>query len=185
MCQLVPFLLRNVKGRLRLIQRSLLRKSDCSTRPDVRSEFLQVMHHTQCRSSGTIRRGPADVVFDRGSLCYARPAYIPHTGVIVAGLPPKRSYTYMRENILSYNHADILNVLNLSFHRSTIAPFQTRDYHRRMEDARHLSKYVFPREYGLVTVFAYTIKAHKYSDFADREDEIKVRSNALYATCPT
>jgi telomerase reverse transcriptase len=91
----------------------------------------------------------------------------------------------MRENILSYNHADILNVLNPSFHRSTIARFQTRDHHKRMEDARHLSKYVFPREYGLVTVFASAIKAHKYSNFADREDEIKVRSNTLYATCPT
>ena len=143
------------------------------------------MHHTQCRSSGTIRRRPADVLFDRGSLCYARPAYIPRRGVIVAGLPPKRSYTYMRENILSYNHADILNVLNPSFHRSTIPRFQTRDYHKRMEDARHLSKYVFPREYGLATVFASANKAHKYSDFADREDEIKVKSDTLNATCPT
>ena len=88
------------------------------------------------------------------------------------------------ENILSYNHADILNVMNTSFHRSTIARFQTQDYHKRMEDARHLSKYVFPREYGLATVFA-AIKAYKYSDFADREDEIKVRSNALYVACPT
>ena len=43
-----------------------------------------------------------------------------------------------------------------------------------MEDARHLAKYVFPREYGLATAFS-AAKAHKYSDFADREDEIKVR----------
>jgi hypothetical protein len=148
------------------------------------SSFKSCIIHNVAQS-GTIRRRPADVLFDRGSLCYARPAYIPRTCVIVAGLPPKRSYTYMRENILSYNHADILNVLNPSFHRSTIARFQTRDYHKRMEDARHLSKYVFPREYDLATVFASAIKAHKYSDFADREDEIKVKSNMLYATCPT
>jgi hypothetical protein len=44
-----------------------------------------------------------------------------------------------------------------------------------MEDARHLSKYIFPRKYGLATVFSSTMKAYKYSDFADREDEIKVR----------
>ena len=129
---MAPFLLRNGKGRLHLIQR-LLRKNGYSPCLDIRSEFLQVMHHTQCRSSGTIRRRPADILFDRGSLCYARPAYIPRSGVIVAGLPPKRSYTYMKENILSYNHADILNVLNPSFHRSTIAQFQTRDYHKRMD----------------------------------------------------
>lgn len=87
--------------------------------------------------------------------------------------------------MLSYNHADILNVLNPSFYRSTLARFQSRDHHKRMEDARHLSKYVLPREYGLATVFAPAIKAHKYSDFADREDEIKVKSNTLRATCPT
>ena len=91
----------------------------------------------------------------------------------------------MRENVLSYNHADILNVLNPSFHQSTIARFETRDYHKRMEDARHLSKYVFPREYDFATVFASVNKAHKYSDLADREDEIKVKSNMLYATCLT
>jgi hypothetical protein len=44
-----------------------------------------------------------------------------------------------------------------------------------MEATRHLSKYVFPREYGLATVFTSYAKAHKYSDVADREEEIKVR----------
>src|SRR5258708_28418210 len=43
-----------------------------------------------------------------------------------------------------------------------------------MEGDRHLSKYLFPREYGLATAFA-SVRAHKYPDFADREDEIKVR----------
>ncbi|KAI0254937.1 hypothetical protein BJV78DRAFT_1120090, partial [Lactifluus subvellereus] len=106
-------------------------------------------------------------------LCYARPAYIPHTDVIVAGLPPKRSCAYMRRNVLSLLHTDILNVLNSSFRRPKRAWYQTHDHHKRMEAARHLSKYVFPREYGLATVFASSAKAHKYSDFADREEEIK------------
>jgi hypothetical protein len=91
----------------------------------------------------------------------------------------------MRGIMLLYNHIDILNVLNPSFRRSTKARFQARDYHKRMEDARHLSKYVFPREYGLATVFASAAKAHKYSDFADREDEIKVGSNISCTICPT
>jgi hypothetical protein len=43
-----------------------------------------------------------------------------------------------------------------------------------MEDARHLSKYIFPREYGLASVFFSATKAHKYSDFANREDELRV-----------
>ncbi|KAI0280790.1 hypothetical protein BGY98DRAFT_1060348, partial [Russula aff. rugulosa BPL654] len=128
------------------------RKRKASPHPEEPSSKMRLQ-----RTSGRSERRPADVLFDRGSLCYARPAYIPRRGVIVAGLPPKH----------------ILNVLNPSFHRSTIPRFQTRDYHKRMEDARHLSKYVFPREYGLATVFASANKAHKYSDFADREDEIK------------
>ncbi len=93
-------------------------------------------------------------------------------------------YTHEGEYTLIY-HTDILNVLNLSFHRSTRARFQARDHHKRMEDARHLSKYVFPREYGLATVFASAAKAHKYSDVADREDEIKVGTNVSCTICRT
>jgi hypothetical protein len=56
-----------------------------------------------------------------------------------------------------------------------------RDHHKKTEGARHLSKYTFPREYGLATVFSSDAKAHKYSDFADREDEIKVRVEYVLA----
>ncbi|KAI0300910.1 hypothetical protein BC826DRAFT_905511, partial [Russula brevipes] len=106
-------------------------------------------------------------------LCYARPAYTPHMHVITVGLPPKRSCAYMRMSVRSYICTDVLNVLNPSFRQSAKTWRQTRDHHKRMEAARHLSKYIFPREYGLATVFTSAAKAHKYSDFADREDEIK------------
>jgi hypothetical protein len=75
--------------------------------------------------------------------------------------------------MFSYFRTDVLNVLNPSFRQSTKASWRARDHHKRMEDARHLSRYVFPREYSLATVF-FAAKAQKYSDFADREDEIKV-----------
>ena len=126
-------------------------------------------------SNGASRRSPADILFDRGYLCYARPTYIPHTDVIAAGLPPKRSCAYIRRNILSFLPTDILNVLNSSFRQSKRAWHQSHDHHKRMEATRHLSKYVFPREYALATVFTSSAKAYKYSDFADREEEIKVR----------
>ena len=81
----------------------------------------------------------------------------------------------MRGYIVSYiSTTDILNALNPSFRLSARALWQAHDRHKKMEDARHLSKYVFPREHGLTTVFSSAVKAHKYSDFADREDEIKV-----------
>jgi hypothetical protein len=53
-----------------------------------------------------------------------------------------------------------------------------------MEATRHLSKYVFPREYGLETVFTSYAKAHKYSDVADREEEIKVRVDYVLLHAP-
>ena len=80
----------------------------------------------------------------------------------------------MMWSVLSHPRTDILNILNPSSQKSKSAFRQRRDHHERMEDARHLSKYLFPREYGLVTAFA-SVRAHKYPDFADREDEIKVR----------
>jgi Ser-tRNA(Ala) deacylase AlaX len=116
----------------------------------------------------------SSVQFDRGHLCYSRPAYISHTDVITAGLPPKRSCDFMLWGVFSRPRADILNILNPSSPKSKSTFRQRRDYHERMEAARHLSKYLFPREYGLATAFA-SVKAHKYPDFADREDEIKVR----------
>jgi hypothetical protein len=178
MRQLLLYHLRVVKGRLRLTLRYLLQKSSSDARLEVLSELFT--HHTQHHSSSTSRRSPADVLFDRGSLCYGRPAYIPHTDVIATGLPPKRSCASMRKYMVSYFHIDVLNALNSSFRRSTRASWQMRDHHKKMEGARHLSKYTFPREYGLATVFS-GAKAHKYSDFADREDEIKVRVEYVLA----
>ena len=122
------------------------------------------------------------VQFDRGHLCYSRPVHIPHTDVVAAGLPPKRSYVSMPQGMFSRPRIDILNILNPSSQKPKCTFRQRRDYHERMEDARHLSKYLFPREYGLATAFA-SAGAHKYSDFADREDEIKVRVEHILLSC--
>ncbi|KAA1467623.1 hypothetical protein DENSPDRAFT_769983, partial [Dentipellis sp. KUC8613] len=48
---------------------------------------------------------------------------------------------------------------------------------QQMEHARHLSKYIFPRQYGLANAFTPTVQPkwlpHKLPDYADRENEIK------------
>ena len=80
--------------------------------------------------------------------------------------------------VLTSSRTDILNILNPSSQKSKGTFRQRRDYHERMEDARHFSKYLFPREHGLATAFA-SGRAHKYPDFADREDEIKVRAECV------
>ena len=163
--------MRGLRERLNPIRRSLL-KSDYSAYQEFLSESF-AHHARQCSMAIPIRR-MSSVQFDRGHLCYSRPVYIPHTEVIAAGLPQKRSCGLMMWDMLSRPRTDILNVLNPSSQKSNSTFRQRRDYHERMEAARHLSKYLFPREYGLATAFA-SVRAHKYPDFADRSDEIKVR----------
>jgi hypothetical protein len=54
-----------------------------------------------------------------------------------------------------------------------------QDTREQAAAARHLSKYIFPRQFGLMHVFdakeaARTGGAWQYSDWTDREAEIKV-----------
>jgi hypothetical protein len=168
--------MRDLRERLIPIPRRLLPKSEYSACQEVLSESFT--HHARQRSIAVPIRSGSTVQFDRGHLCYSRPLYIPHSDVITAGLPPKRSSGLMMWCMLSRYRTDILNMLNPSSQKSKSTFRQRRDYHERMEAARHLSKYLFPREYGLATAFA-SVRAHKYLDFADREDEIKVRVEYL------
>ena len=164
--------MRDLRERLNPIGKRLLLKSDYSAYQEVLSESFT--HHARQCSIVVPIRSVSSVQFDRGHLCYSRPVYIPHTEVITAGLPQKRSCELMMWDMLSRPRTDILNILNPSSPKSNSTFRQRRDYHERMEAARHLSKYLFPREYGLATAFA-SVRAHKYPDFADRSDEIKVR----------
>lgn len=48
----------------------------------------------------------------------------------------------------------------------------------QMEDARHLAKYVFPRQYGLPSVF--DARGPSGSGYTDREEDIKVRGDSAH-----
>lgn len=71
------------------------------------------------------------------------------------------------------SESDVLNIL--------VAPpqvngVQTRPDTRKQEaNARHLSKHVFPRQYGLPSPFDGTNKGLFVSEFCDNEAQIKVR----------
>ncbi|KAJ7285127.1 hypothetical protein C8J57DRAFT_1052219, partial [Mycena rebaudengoi] len=50
------------------------------------------------------------------------------------------------------------------------------DPRKQMDDARHLAKYVFPRQYGLPSVFLFYTSnkgAIQTPDFSDREQQLK------------
>lgn len=49
---------------------------------------------------------------------------------------------------------------------------------KQARDARHISKYVFPRQYGLQNPFNALVErcySTRFPDYTDRENEIKVR----------
>ncbi|KAF7424166.1 hypothetical protein PC9H_009469 [Pleurotus ostreatus] len=92
--------------------------------------------------------------------------------MLVVGLPPKH----------------VLNRIAPSYFRKPKASPETwvdPDPRTQAEDARYLSKYIFPRQYGLSSPFM--IKRQQYErytipDYTDREQEIQVLSQG---TCKT
>jgi hypothetical protein len=58
--------------------------------------------------------------------------------------------------------------------------YKDPDGKKMAEHARHLLKYIFPRQHGLDNPFlAYSsYEIYKFKDYTDREDEINVRSTS-------
>ncbi|KAG1798207.1 uncharacterized protein HD556DRAFT_1232582, partial [Suillus plorans] len=81
---------------------------------------------------------------------------------------------------------DVLNRLNPSYFRQAqpqAGAYQDPDPRLQAQKARHLSKYIFPLQYGLSNVFSQPSAAketYKQPNFADREREIE-----LFGTCKT
>lgn len=76
----------------------------------------------------------------------------------------------------------MLNRLKPSFDVNTTRNHTTvTDTRKEAEQLRHLSKYVFARQYGLATPFRSTNAkgaSFKFADYLDREAEIKANSLA-------
>ncbi|OBZ72156.1 Telomerase reverse transcriptase [Grifola frondosa] len=113
------------------------------------------------------KRTPVDIPLVRARLFYARPYYVPHTNKIIIGLPPKH----------------ILNRLHPSYRGKPPMPpgeWVDPDPRKQMDDARHLAKYVFPRQYNLSNPFVLEKSkqrhAFRFPDYLDREQEIKESS---------
>jgi hypothetical protein len=74
--------------------------------------------------------------------------------------------------------SDVLNRLQPSFDVNASRDHTfVIDTRKQAEQVRHLSKYVFARQYGLATPFHSTAAkgaSSKFGNFSDREAEIKV-----------
>ncbi|RXW18136.1 hypothetical protein EST38_g7715 [Candolleomyces aberdarensis] len=109
-----------------------------------------------------IQKSPANLVLARSRLFFARPCHIPHTNFVVVGLPPK--------------HA--LNCLYPSYSSKSSGTQAQLQYvpKKQTEEARHLSKYIFPAQYGMQSPFQYVSarKGDQYPNYLDREKDIEM-----------
>ncbi|KAG6899964.1 hypothetical protein C0993_004865 [Termitomyces sp. T159_Od127] len=116
---------------------------------------------------------PVDIYVARTGLFYGRPQYLPKSNKFVVGFPVKH----------------ILNRIYPSYRRPPkVDPDQyvDPDPKEQLQHARHLSKYVFPRQYGLNNPFFITNlrkNAFNAPDYLDREAEIKVKMYVRLRLC--
>jgi telomerase reverse transcriptase len=110
------------------------------------------------------RRTAADISFVRMRIFYAMPSRDPDAFRIIVGFP--------------YHH--VLNRLCPSYFkkpRVDAATYKDPDPRALAKDPRHLSKYIFPSQYGLSSVFMHRKQTYQQPDYSDREQEIKVLGN--------
>lgn len=131
-------------------------------------------------SSRRKRRTTADISFVRTRIFYARPSRDPDGFRIVVGLPYHRKRFCFRGLVYPQLFVDALNRLRPSYFkkpRADLATYKDPDPSGLAKDTRHLSKYIFPSQYGLSSIFILmTNRKERYpqTDYSDREREIKV-----------
>lgn len=134
----------------------------------------------------TIRRTAVDINFVRTRIFYARPSRDPDAFRIVVGLPYNRECFVSRKPLTSESTVDALNRLRPAYFkkpRVDPATYKAPDPRGLEKDARHLSKYIFPSQYGLSSVFILAAdrkERYQQPDYTDREREIKVRVSCMY-----
>jgi hypothetical protein len=105
---------------------------------------------------------------------------------MVVGLPYDRTCFHCVRDIEPKFVTDILNRLRPSYHKKPpVDPTTYKDPDPRAlaTDARHLSKYIFPSEYGLSSVFLLAANwkgAFQQPTYCNREQEIKVNRLLSY-----
>ncbi|TFK18117.1 hypothetical protein FA15DRAFT_603870, partial [Coprinopsis marcescibilis] len=111
-------------------------------------------------------------------LLYSRPCVIPKTNHVVVGLPVARwSFPWTRDTLTELT-PDILNRLKPAYAKAGVAAgvYEDPSERKQAEHARHVSKYIFPGQYGLSTPFQmYSVKKESfiYPDYLDRDGDIQ------------
>lgn len=89
---------------------------------------------------------------------------------------PLSKFTTLITNDIFRLGSDVLNRLVLCYETKGVpAKYASQGGDNLAADARHLSKYIFARQYGLNTPFSSTVKGPSINDCLDRDLEIQVR----------
>ena len=122
------------------------------------------------------RRSPADISIPRSRLFYYRLSNLKSTANKFRGLSAKRESIHNTFGHFSHMNADILSRLQ-SPPSSPEKPVHC-DYRQQDERSRLISKYVFPAQYRLSSVFAVEEVKRRSAgfvpDYSNRDQEIKV-----------
>jgi telomerase reverse transcriptase len=107
-----------------------------------------------------LRRTAADITFPRARLLYSRASNVTNTNRQVVGLPVKRwlllIFQKISSSLLNFM-LDVLNEIKPAYRGKQLLSeegYQDPDPKAQAMHARLLSKYVFPRQYGLPSAFA-------------------------------
>ena len=132
--------------------------------------------YLDCQATDLYRSSPVDIFIIRARIFYSRPDFIPKTNCILVGLPINRWFSsFVILDSLIRKMSDVLNRLQPPFDANAGRDHTfVIDSRKQAEQVRHLSKYVFARQYGLATPFHSTSASFKFSRCPDREAEIKV-----------
>lgn len=118
-----------------------------------------------------IQSTPQDIQLLRSRLFFSRPDYVPGTNLILAGLPTKHILNKMYPSFpMNQEGLSTENVEQPFGKGGREQPDQDRDMEK---NTRHLSKYIFPGQYGLSSTFQYASNRRVYPNYLDREDDIK------------
>ncbi|KAL0953283.1 hypothetical protein HGRIS_004533 [Hohenbuehelia grisea] len=156
------------KGLLRHLKRKI-DGEDVSGRASKRMKPLERSRRSEGAKSAsganTEDRSPADIMLLRSTMYHARPIRLAHTNNFVVGLP--------LQHILNR-----LNPPSVCEPKASPETYSDPSPRKLSDDARHLAKYVFPRQFGLSSVHRVhrqggTFERYKPPNFTDREAEIK------------
>ncbi|KAF5359331.1 hypothetical protein D9756_003256 [Leucocoprinus leucothites] len=135
--------------------------SESHEEPPSKRRKLETRKFQRSRQDACKIKTPSLISIIRARMLYARPNYVPKSNKIVIGLPLR--------------HAFNIGNRDGSMYHCPLGKPLVWDGKDQALKARHMMRYIFPRQHGLGNPFQlhHSGEVYEYRDYTDREDEIK------------